>query len=70
MEKFLLMVAIMVQQVLHYQNGLKSKKKSKFYIIIGMMKNKNIEEFLKPLNSYINKLVAINIPLEKILRTW
>ena len=41
------------------------KKESKFYIIIGMMKNKNIEEFLKPLNSYINKLVAINIPLEK-----
>ena len=30
-----------------------------------MMKNKNIEEFLKPLNSYINELVAINIPLEK-----
>ena len=41
------------------------KKESKFYIIIGMMKNKNIEEFLKPLNSYINELVAINIPLEK-----
>ncbi len=41
------------------------KKESKFYIIIGMMKNKNIEKFLKPLNSYINKLVAINIPLEK-----
>ena len=29
------------------------------------MKNKNIEKFLKPLNSYINKLVAINIPLER-----
>ena len=39
------------------------KKESKFYIIIGMMKNKNIEELNKKMKTYVNSLYSI---LEKI----
>ena len=41
------------------------KKAHKFYVIIGMMNNKNVKEFLKPLKRYIHELIAIKIPLEK-----
>ena len=37
---------------------------SAFFIIIGIMKNKNLEEFLKPFGASITKLIAIRIPDE------
>ncbi len=41
---------------------VKNLKNIKFYIIVGMMKNKDIEGFLKPIKPYIYKLLAIKIP--------
>ena len=37
---------------------------SNLFIIIGIMKNKNLEEFLKPFKAIITKLIAVNIPCE------
>ena len=37
---------------------------STLFIIIGIMKNKNLEEFLKPFGPMINKLIAVKIPHE------
>ena len=37
---------------------------SSLFIIIGIMKNKNLEEFLKPFGAIITKLIAIKIPNE------
>ena len=44
---------------------IKNFEKVKFYIIIGMMNNKDVEGFLKPLKPYIHKLIAIKIPQQK-----
>ncbi len=44
---------------------VKNFEKIKFYIIIGMMKNKDVEGFLKPIKSHIHKLIAIKIPQQK-----
>ncbi len=44
---------------------VKNFKNIKLYIIIGMMNNKNIEGFLKPIKPYIYKLIAIKIPQQK-----
>ncbi len=44
---------------------VKNFKKIKFYIILGMMNNKDVEGFLKPIKPYIYKLLAIKIPQQK-----
>ena len=44
---------------------IKNLRQGKFFVIIGMMNNKNIEGFLKPLKPYIYKLLAIKIPQQK-----
>ena len=44
---------------------IKNFEKVKFYIIIGMMNNKDVEGFLEPIKPYIHKLIAIKIPQQK-----
>ena len=44
---------------------VKNFEKIKFYIILGMMNNKDIEGFLKPIKPFIHKLIAIKIPQQK-----
>ncbi|MFL2801299.1 MAG: bifunctional folylpolyglutamate synthase/dihydrofolate synthase [Paracoccaceae bacterium] len=44
---------------------IKNLKQGKFFIIVGMMNNKDIEGFIKPLKPYIYKLFAIKIPQQK-----
>ena len=44
---------------------VKNFEKIKFYIILGMMNNKDVEGFLKPIKPYIHKLIAIKIPQQK-----
>ena len=43
---------------------IKQLKPSTFFLILGMMQNKDLEGFLKPLKSSIYKLIAVKIPEE------
>ncbi len=43
---------------------IKELPQGNFFLILGMMKNKNIEGFLEPLKSSIHKLIAVRIPEE------
>ncbi len=42
----------------------KKQDPSTLFIIVGIMKNKNLEDFLKPFGAIINKLIATKIPDE------
>ncbi len=43
---------------------IKQLKPSTFFLILGIMKNKNLQGFLAPFGSSIHKLIAVNIPEE------
>ena len=45
-------------------NWIQKLNPSTFFLILGMMKNKDLEGFLKPLRSSIHKLIAVKIPEE------
>ena len=45
-------------------NWVKELTPGTFYLILGMMKNKDLEGFLKPLRSKVDKLLAVRIPEE------
>ena len=45
-------------------NWIQQLNPSTFFLILGMMKNKDLEGFLKPLKSSIHKLIAVKIPEE------
>ena len=45
-------------------NWVQNLNPSTFFLILGMMKNKDLEGFLKPLKSSIHKLIAVKIPEE------
>ena len=45
-------------------NWINQLQPSNFYLILGIMKNKDLKGFLKPLAPKINKLIAIKIPNE------
>ena len=44
---------------------IKNFENVRFYIILGMMNNKDVVGFLKPIKPYIHKLLAIKIPHQK-----
>ena len=44
---------------------VKNFRNIKFYIILGMMNNKDVYGFLKPIKPYIHKLLAIKIPQQE-----
>ena len=44
---------------------MKNLDDCELYLIIGMMNNKDLEGFLKPIKPFINKLFAIGIPFQE-----
>ena len=45
-------------------NWINHLQPATLFLVLGIMKNKNLEEFLKPFGSKIHKLIAIKIPEE------